>query len=152
MTDSPQVLRLWIRPAPEAPPEERDALALEAGAGVVGDHTFGRMRHVTIVFEDDWNRAAATLGPDPVDPAGRRANVLVSGGGGADWIGRTVRLGDAVVRIKAETAPCPVMERAAKGMMKALEPDAGAGVWGRVETSGRVAVGAVLAVDEGADA
>ncbi len=137
------VLRLWVRPRAGGPMEARDQLQLTAGQGVVGDHTYGRMRHVTIVFEDDWNAAGAELGR-AVDPAGRRANVLVSGGGGRHYVGRTLRLGDVRVEIKGITAPCPVMEQAAEGLRAALEPDGRAGVWGRVLDDGELVPGQQL--------
>lgn len=139
MTD-PTVLRCWIRPREGAPPEAAERLVLEADRGVVGDHTFGRMRHVTLVFEDDWNDAAAELGRE-VDPAGRRANVLLSGRGGLALVGRELRLGSARIAIRGETKPCPVMDRAAPGMMAALRPGGRAGVWGRVIAGGEVRPG-----------
>jgi MOSC domain-containing protein YiiM len=123
--------------------EPQDSLELTAGKGIVGDHTFGRMRHVTIVFEDDWNAAAAVLGRS-VDPAGRRANVLVSGGQGPRLVGQTLRLGSTLIEIKGITQPCPVMEQAAVGMAEALRPEGRAGVWGRVLESGRVALSDAL--------
>lgn len=125
------MLRLWIRPEVGRPLVEVDSLELVAGSGIRGDHTFGRMRHVTIVFEDDWNAACGELGRD-VDPVGRRANVLISGGGGVEFLKRSVALGGAQLEIKGITAPCDVMERAAKGLKSALKPDGRAGVWGRV--------------------
>jgi MOSC domain-containing protein YiiM len=126
--------------------ELRDALVAVAGSGIAGDHTQGRLRHVTLVFEDDWNAAAATLGL-AVDPAGRRANVLLSGSGGGELVGRRVRIGDVVVDVKGVTAPCPVMEKAAPGMMAALRPDARAGVWGRIVTGGTLRPGDALAAE-----
>ena len=57
-----------------------------------------------------------------MDPAGRRANVLVSGGGGRRYVGRHIRLGPVLVEIKGITEPCPVMEQAAVGMRDALKP------------------------------
>ena len=57
--------------------EPREQLELVADQGIRGDHTFGRMRHVTIVFEDDWKAAAAELGQE-VAPA-RRAMDLFAG-------------------------------------------------------------------------
>lgn len=126
-----RILRLWVRPAQDAPLVEAAELRLVAGRGVEGDHAFGRMRHVTIVFEDDWRAATAELGRD-VDPSGRRANVLVSGGGGQRFVGATIRLGDAVVEVKGIVAPCPVMDRAADGLQEALKPSGRAGIWGRI--------------------
>ena len=117
-----------------------DAIDAVTERGIAGDHTFGRMRHVTIVFEDDWRAAAATLGVD-VDPAGRRANVLVSGGSGARLVGATIRLGDAVIAVKGITQPCPVMDAAAPGMQAALKPGGLAGVWGRIVRGGTIRPG-----------
>lgn len=134
---SHKVLKLWIRPADGCPLEERDALTVESGRGIVGDHTFGRLRHVTLVFEDDWNAAARAIGKD-VDPIGRRANVLVSGGGGVRYLGSTIRLGDVTLEIKGITEPCPVMDRAAPGMTEALKPEGRAGIWGRAVRGGTV--------------
>lgn len=128
---SHRVLRLWVRPKQDAPLEERAELTIETGRGVVGDHALGRLRHVTIVFEDDFRAATRELGRD-VDPSARRANVLVTGGGGKDYVGRTIRLGAAVVEVKGIVAPCDVMDRAAQGLKDALAPDGRAGVWGRV--------------------
>lgn len=134
------VLRLWVRPEPEKPLVEVPSLRLVAGSGVEGDHAFGRMRHVTIVFADDWAAATRVLGRD-VDPSARRANVLVAGGGGVSWIGRRVRLGTSVVEIKGIVSPCPVMDAAAQGLQEALRPDGRAGVWGRVVEDGDLVPG-----------
>ena len=80
MEESPprRVLRLWTRAASRAPTQDCEALELTTGQGVVGDHTFGSKRHVTVIFEDDWRAATAALGQE-VDPSARRANVLLSG-------------------------------------------------------------------------
>jgi len=147
MSDVHRVLRLWRRSEPAGPMIPETSLEVVAGAGVVGDHAIGRLRHVTIVFEDDWNAAAAALGRDDVDPAGRRANVLVSGGRGARFVGATIRVGRAVVDVKGVTSPCPVMDLAAAGMQKALKPEGRGGVWGRILVGGRIEVGDELTVE-----
>lgn len=146
MTDTHSIRRLWVRPVEGGPMEPRDELEVEHGVGIVGDHSHGCMRHVTIVFEDDWNAAAQQLGRD-VDPAGRRANVLVSGGGGRHYVGQHLRLGPVLIEVKGITEPCPVMEKAAEGMRDALKPDGRAGVWGRVLEGGRVTLSDVLSVE-----
>lgn len=145
--DLPTVAVLWIRPAPGAPPVPQDALELVEGKGVVGDHAFGGERHLTLIFEDDWNAAAAELGRT-VDPAGRRANVMLSGSRGQRLVGRTVRLGPARLAVHGITRPCEIMERAAPGMQAALEPDGRAGVWGTVIEGGRLQPGDVLTVED----
>jgi MOSC domain-containing protein YiiM len=140
MPDPHRVLGLWLRPTPGAPVVPAQTIEAVSGSGLTGDHTFGRMRHVTIVFEDDWRAAAATLGRE-VDPAGRRANVLVSGGGGARFVGTTIRIGDVAIEVKGVTEPCPVMDEAAPGMQAALKPGGLAGVWGRVVRGGAIGPG-----------
>lgn len=138
-----RVLRMWVRPEQDAPVVEMHELHLVDGQGVRGDHALGRMRHVTVIFEDDWRAAERELGV-AVDPSARRANVLVSGGGGARYVGRTVRLGDAVLEVKGITAPCPIMEKGAKGLEKALGPDGRSGVWGRLTAGGVLRAGDTL--------
>ena len=129
--DEHLVLRMWVRPLQDAAVVEMNELHLVAGAGVRGDHTLGRMRHVTIVFADDWRAAELELG-QTVDPAFRRANVFVSGGNGARFVGKQITLGGAVIDVKGITAPCPIMEKGAKGLEAALGPDGRSGVWGRL--------------------
>lgn len=138
-----EVLKLWVRPAEGAPMREHDALVIETGRGVVGDHSFGRMRHVTIIFEDDWNEAAREIGR-PVDPSGRRANVLLSGGGGARFVGTRLQLGEILLEVKGIVSPCPVMEKAGVGMMKALQPNGRSGIWGRVLQGGTLRLHEIL--------
>ncbi len=137
------VLRTWVRGERGAVPEERDALDLVAGEGVAGDHTRGGRRHVTLLFEDDLNAALEALGV-PVDPARRRANILLSGGGAGALIGATLRLGEATLLVRGETKPCHVMDAAAPGLRAALEPEARSGVWAEVVTSGRVTAGTAM--------
>lgn len=150
MSPMHRVLRLWVRPKTDAPLAVQESLEAVEGQGIRGDHAFGRMRHVTLLCEDDWNAAASELGL-AVDPAGRRANVLLSGGGAAELIGKTVRIGGALVEVRGEVAPCPVMEKAAPGMQKALEPGVRAGVWGRIREGGviRPGDGVTVVCDEG---
>jgi MOSC domain-containing protein YiiM len=134
------VRALWVRPVEAGPLEPRSELQLVAGQGIEGDHSLGRLRHVTFVFAGDWDAAAREIGR-PVDPVGRRANVLVSGGRGRRYLGARIRIGQALVEIRGVTAPCPVMERAAPGMQAALRPEGRSGIWGRVLESGRVRCG-----------
>lgn len=138
--------RLWVRPEAGAAVAARDSLRLVAGEGVEGDHTYGRKRHVTLIFAEDWAAATDALGR-PVDPAERRANVLLSGGDGLALVGRTVTLGEVRLEIHGETRPCAVMDKAAAGLMEALRPEGRAGVWGRVLAGGVVRPGDTLAIE-----
>lgn len=145
-TRTHEILRCWLRPKEAGPMSESETLTLVADQGIEGDHTFGRMRHVTLIFEDAWKAAASEIGME-VDPSGRRANVLVKGVGGLEWVGRKARLGEALLHIRGETKPCPVMEKAAVGMQKALAPDGRAGVWARVIEGGVIRRGDLLRIE-----
>ncbi len=144
-TSTPRVLAVWLRARPGAAPQAQPHLEVQAGHGVIGDHTLGRKRHLTLIFADEWAQACAALGRE-VDPAGRRANVLLSGRGSLDLIGRRVRIGEVELHIEGETRPCATMELAAVGLMAALEPAGRAGVWGRALTGGRLRIGQALEV------
>ena len=138
-----EVIRLWVRPAKGATPEDRDRLDLEAGRGVVGDHKLGGKRHLTVIFEDDWADATRDVGV-AVDPAERRANVLVTGGDGQRLVGRTIRIGETELEVRGITLPCERMDRAEPGLRKAMEPDGRGGVWGVVTAGGTIGIGDML--------
>jgi len=144
MSDQHQIQRLWLRATPGGAMEEQTTLSLEAGQGVRGDHAFGKKRHVTIVFVDDWAQAEQELSLT-IDPAGRRANVLVSGGNGGRYIGTTLSLGGAQIEVMGEIRPCPTMEEAAVGLLEALKPNCRAGIWGRVLNDAEISPGDALA-------
>ncbi len=144
------VLRTWVRPVKGGPTDERPALDIVAGEGVVDDHARGGRRHVTLVLLDDGKAATADLGVD-VDPSYRRANVLLSGGGAGKLLGRRIRIGQVEIDVAGETRPCGLMNAAAPGLEDALRPDVRAGVWGTVRCGGRVAPGDGLELLEPAD-
>ena len=97
-----EVVKLWVRPEKGGAMVERGELEIETGNGVVGDHAFGKRRHVTIVFQGDWNAAVRDLG-SPVEPSARRANVLVTGDGGVRLLGSRIRLGEEKPNEKLRT-------------------------------------------------
>lgn len=137
------VKRLWVREEKRGPVIPRKKIELVAGEGVVGDHKFRGRRHVTIVFEDDWAAACADLGR-AVDPSARRANVLVTGGSGNQYLGKKLRLGEAEIEIRGTVDPCDRMDEAADGLQAALRPGDRAGIWGVVLQGAQVRVGAAL--------
>ena len=147
-----RILKLYFRPAEGAPPVAAPRLDLHAGAGVQGDHTYGGKRHVTLVFADDWEVAAQAAGAPGLDPIGRRANVILSGGGGQRLVGSRVRLGRALLEIRGITHPCAVMDEAHAGMKEALAPDGRAGVWGVVLEGAAISLDDPLAIDAEAPA
>jgi MOSC domain-containing protein YiiM len=113
---------------------------LEAGRGIAGNADFGRRRQVTILDADEWERRLAELGAT-LDPAARRANLLIRGIDFAESRGRTLAVGGCHIRIDGETKPCERMEEALPGLRQALYEGWGGGGWGAVVLGGTIAVG-----------
>jgi len=116
---------------------------LVAGRGIVGNANQGGKRQVTIISREAWDNVSRELGAD-VDPATRRANLMVSGLELAKTRGRVLRVGACRLRIYGETKPCWQMEEARTGLQDALRPDWRGGVFAEVLDDGTIAVGDVV--------
>ncbi len=113
----------------------------EAGGGLAGDTNFGRTRRqVTLIEKEVFDTLGAELG-QPVDPALRRANLMVSGVSLADTRDRKIRVGDCVLRVRGETRPCTLMEEQLAGLRDALGPDWRGGVFCTVLRDARIRIG-----------
>ncbi len=126
--------------------ERRGAMAavreadLVEGLGLEGNADRGGVRQVTLLEVEAWERAMEELGAD-VDPAARRANLLVRGIDLRDSADRVLEIAGCRIRIRGETRPCARMDEAAAGLRNALEPDWRGGAYGMVLEGGSVAVG-----------
>jgi len=135
-----EIVNIWIKRAHRGvmdPVAEAEAIA---GRGLVGNADQGRRRQITIIDESAWREAAAETGAE-VDPSKRRANVMLRGIALAESRGKTLRLGDCVVRILGETRPCERMEEAQPGLREALGTNWRAGVFGEIVEGGLIRVG-----------
>lgn len=135
-----RVERLWIKRARQGPLDETEMLEAVAGEGLAGNANKGGRRQVTVISREAWDQVAAELGRD-VDPALRRANVLVSGVELEHSRGRTLSLGEVEIEIQGETRPCNLMEETCPGLQAALDPEWRGGVYGTVVKAGSVRVG-----------
>lgn len=117
-----------------------EAAVVEAGRGIVGSLHYGGRRQVTVVDADEWERRVGTLGAT-LDPAARRANLLLRGLDLAESRGRTLAIGGCRIRIGGETRPCERMDEALPGLRDALCGSWGGGAWGGIVKGGRIAVG-----------
>jgi len=131
---------IWIKTAKRGPMAARDAADLVAGEGIVGNADFRCRRQVTLLERERWSAAEAELGAR-VDPAARRANLLLAGLDLGESSGRLLRVGTATIRLLGETRPCHRMDEAHPGLQAALRPDWRGGAWGEIVAGGRVAVG-----------
>ena len=106
----PVVTAIHIAPASRLPMRRVETIRAEAGKGLVGDRYHGtRHRHVTVQSQAALDEAAAELGA-PVDPAGTRRNVTISGGDVPDAPGTRIRIGDVQLEVVRRAAPCKLLD------------------------------------------
>lgn len=142
------VLGLWVKRAHRGPMDPAEEIEMLAGSGIPGNADRGGARQVTVIREEDFHAVGRELGT-PVDPAARRANVLIRGVDLRDTRGRVLRLGSCRILIGGETVPCERMDEAVPGLRGALRPAWRGGCYGRVLTGGRLRVGDEARLEEG---
>lgn len=114
---------------------------LRPGHGIVGNADRGGRRQVTLIDRGTWDEVTGDL-QDALDPASRRANLLVSGVSLAGSLGRVLRIGGCRLRINGETRPCHHMDEAHDGLRRALAPPWRGGAFAEVLDEGDIEVGA----------
>ena len=113
----------------------------ESGGGLAGDANYGRTRRqVTLIEKEVFDGLNDELGTS-VDPAVRRANLMVSGVRLAETRDRKIRIGDCLLQIRGETRPCTLMEDQLSGLRDALDPEWRGGVFCTVLSDARIQVG-----------
>lgn len=135
-----EVRALWIKRAKLGPMDPAQAVEMVAEEGIRGNANQGGYRQVTIIQEEVFDALEEELGPR-VDPAMRRANVMVRGIDLRESRGRTLHLGECRIVIRGETVPCERMDQALPGLREALRPEWRGGCFGRVVQGGAVRVG-----------
>ena len=126
-----------------APVEEIDTVQVTVDNGLEGDKR-GKLknRQVSILAKEDWNAALGELGEGVNLPwTTRRANLLTQGVDLPQQAGAKIAIGPVLLEVMDETDPCEIMERAHKGLRKALEPDWRGGVLCRVLEGGVINIG-----------
>ncbi|MEO6236972.1 MAG: MOSC domain-containing protein [Vicinamibacterales bacterium] len=140
--DSPAgtVESIWIKRAKRGPMDPVAVALLETGLGLKGNANRGGRRQVTIISAERWQTICDAVGT-PVPATTRRANLMVSGIDLEHSRGRILRLGPARLRINGETRPCWQMEEARPGLLAAMSPHWGGGVFAEVLDGGEIRVG-----------
>lgn len=108
--------------------------------GVAGSVDRSRRRQVTLLESEAWKACESELGVE-LDPALRRANILLRGVKLAHARGRVLAIGAARLVVGGEVTPCERMEEAAPGLQAALRPDWRGGVFAQVIAGGVIHVG-----------
>ncbi len=139
--------RIWIKRLKRGPMDVTQRAAARADRGLVGNANQGGRRQVTIMEAERWAEHVASLGVT-LDPAVRRANLLVRGVALANSRGRVLRIGAMRVQIAGETKPCHQMDEVSQGLQAVMRPDWGGGAFAIVLDNGEIAVGDDVSWDE----
>ena len=135
-----RIERIWIKRAHRGPMDRAESARLERERGVLGSANYGGRRQVTIISLERWAEMMTRLHAD-VDPAARRANLLVSGVDLAETRGRILAAGSCRLAIGGETRPCERMEEAHAGLQEVMRERWGGGAWATVLEGGEIRVG-----------
>ena len=131
---------IWIKRVRRGKMDPVQHAELIAGKGIVGNANQGGRRQVTVIDKDVWAQRTASVNAQ-LDPAARRANLMVSGVDLLNSRGKTIRIGDCILEIAGETKPCERMEEAAPGLRTAMYADWGGGAFATVVKGGTIKVG-----------
>ncbi len=142
-----EVRAIWLKRFKRGPMDPQVSATLRAGKGLVGNANQGGRRQVTLLEEEAWSHALAELGEN-LDPATRRANLLLAGIRLEGTRGRVLRIGSCRLRIFCENVPCERMEEARPGLKRALKPYWRAGACAEVIEGGEIRVGDEVAWEE----
>jgi MOSC domain-containing protein YiiM len=132
--------RIWLKRGKRGPMDAVRAATLEPGVGLIDNANRGGRRQVTIIAAERWAAIVESLGV-ALDPAVRRANLLVSGLDLQQSRGRVLQIGSARLRINGETRPCERMEEACPGLQAAMRERWGGGVFAEVIEGGEIRPG-----------
>jgi len=135
-----RVERLWIKRFRRGPMDAVEAAELVSGRGIVGNANQGGRRQVTLIDQVAWQRMMDGLHAT-LDPATRRANLMLSGIRLKKTRGQILEIGEVRLEVWGETRPCERMEEALSGLKAAMSPDWNGGVFATVLVGGRISVG-----------
>lgn len=135
-----EVAAIWLKRFKGGPMDRVMFAEAIEGRGLAGNANQGGRRQVTIIDEARWRDAQEAVGA-AVDPAARRANVMLRGIDLENSRGRSLRIGRCVIRIYNETRPCEQMEEARAGLREALAVEWRGGAYGEVVAGGIIQTG-----------
>ena len=123
-----------------APMELLSEVRVSTRSGVEGENRGRELSQVTILADSPWKAACAEVGKD-LPWTTRRANLLLTGVELQNTRGATLKIGEVVLEITDELAPCHVMDILCGGLRKALTPQWRGGVSCRVLAGGILRLG-----------
>ncbi|MBC8089441.1 MAG: MOSC domain-containing protein [Phycisphaerae bacterium] len=137
---SGRVEQIWIKRAKRGVMDPVERAAVRANRGLVGNANQGGRRQVTIIEQERWSEHLRALDAT-LDPARRRANILISGCPLRDSRNQVLQIGNVRLRIAGETKPCEQMDEALPGLQAVMRPAWGGGAFAIVLDDGEISVG-----------
>jgi len=131
---------IWIKRFKRGPMDTVAAAEMVAQRGLVGNADQGGRRQVTVIDAEVWETVMMELGVN-IDPAARRANLLVRDLDLANSRKRILQLGECRIQIFTEAKPCERMDEVHPGLKAALYHHWRGGACGQVITGGKVRIG-----------
>ncbi len=138
---------IHIAPVHGAPVTSLETVEAVAGSGLSGDRNFGRERQVTVVCTGELDQAASALGIGSISPGSTRRNLTVDVPGLPRRPGTRLIIGDVVLEVRRDCAPCETMETSV-GTGARLALIDRAGVSARVIRGGTLRVGDQVSIEE----
>lgn len=137
---SGRVEQLWIKRAKRGVMDSVQHAVVRSNRGIVGNANQGGRRQVTILEVERWQEHLTALNAT-LDPARRRANILVSGFALRDTRNQVLQIGNVRFRVAGETKPCEQMDEALPGLQAVMRPAWGGGAFAIVLDDGEIGVG-----------
>lgn len=131
---------IWVKRGKQAPMDPVERVRVVAQRGIEGNANQGGKRQITLLSRERWVDVIEQIGRE-IDPALRRANLLIAGVDLWECSGRVLQIGDIGIRIHGETRPCELMDHSIPGLQEALQPDWRGGVFGEAIDSGWIEIG-----------
>ncbi|MFA9557015.1 MOSC domain-containing protein [Evansella sp. AB-rgal1] len=135
-----QVKSIWIKRMKRGPMDATNKVTLVENKGIATNADQGGKRQVTIIQEEIWTELMRSLDAD-LDPATRRANLMIKGIDLKNSRGKILQIGDCEIEICGETKPCERMDEALPGLKDAMFSDWRGGAFGKVLTNGEIHTG-----------
>ena len=135
-----RVEAIWIKRFKRGPMDAVETTEMVAKRGLVGNADQGGRRQVTIIDAAVWEAVVAELGV-ALDPAARRANIMVRGLDLAKRRKHILQLGECRIQIFTEAKPCERMDEVQPGLKAALYDHWRGGACGQVITGGTLTRG-----------
>lgn len=127
------VLGLFLKPGHGLPMREVQSVSAVAGQGLEGDASFGRSRRQVLLVDQ------SVLAEFNLRPGQTRENIALAGLSLTGLpAGTRLRIGEAVLEVTGDCAPCSLMDSIRPGLREAIRGQRG--VLARVDQGGIISV------------